>query len=80
MYSFVCSKVWNHLTIEKAESLVYIYSNNKLEHQNRGYNPTLLYENYLEDANTEEENKEPLSSMSSEDYQGTQHHRDENRR
>jgi len=39
-----------------------------------------LYENYLEDANTKEENEEPLLSMSLEDYQGTQHHRDENHR
>jgi len=73
MYLFMDSKVGNHLTIKKVESLVYIYSNGKLKHKKWGHNPILLYENYLEDANTKEEIKEPLSLASSKDYQGIQH-------
>jgi len=73
MYLFVYNKVQNYFTTKKAESLVYIYCNNKLEHQTQGHNPTLLYENYFEDANTKEENRKDLSSTSLKNYQGIQH-------
>jgi len=52
----------------KVESLVYIYSNKKLEYKKWGHNLAFLYENYFEDANKEEENEEPLSLTSLEDY------------
>jgi hypothetical protein len=39
MYSFVHSKTQNHLGVEKAEALVYIYTNSRLLRQRPGADP-----------------------------------------
>ena len=61
MYSFVHNRVRNRLATSKAESLVYIYTNSKLEREKRGHNPALFYEKLLMDGGTEEEDQEPMS-------------------
>ncbi|MBE3102980.1 MAG: DUF domain-containing protein, partial [Bacilli bacterium] len=67
MYSFVHNKVRNRLTTSKAEDLVYIYANSKLEREKRGYNPALFYEKVLVDGDTEEERDEPIPEESEEE-------------
>jgi len=62
MYSFVHSKIRNRLYTSKAEDLVYIYTNSKLEHEKRGHNPALFYEKMLEDEDNDEEEDEPVPS------------------
>jgi hypothetical protein len=52
MYSFVYSKSCNHLGVEKAESLVYSYTNSKLLRQRPGADPVRWYDNiFSEDSN-----------------------------
>jgi len=55
---------------------VYIYINNKLEHEKYRYNPAFFYKKYLEDGKTDEENKEPYSSRE-EDENKNQYMREE---
>lgn len=47
MYSFIHSKSRNHLTVNKTESLVYIYTNSKLLKQRPGTNHVCQYENNI---------------------------------
>jgi hypothetical protein len=52
MYSFVHSKTWNHLRMDKAEALVYIYTNSRLLYQRPGADPVRYYDDniFLEDS------------------------------
>lgn len=79
MYSFVHNKVRNRLATSKAETLVYIYANNKLEHEKRGHNAALFYEKYLVDGDTDEE-KEEVYSSGDEDEARFRYLREEQRR
>jgi hypothetical protein len=47
MYSFVHSKSRNRLRVDKAEALVYIYTNSKLLHQRPGADPVRWYDNNI---------------------------------
>jgi hypothetical protein len=47
MYSFVHSKSRNRLGVDKAEALVYIYTNSKLFRQRPGANPVRWYDNNI---------------------------------
>lgn len=53
MYSFVHSKTWNCLEVEKAEALVYIYTNSHLFHQRLGTDPVCYYDDniFVENSN-----------------------------
>jgi hypothetical protein len=52
MYSFVHSKTWNRLEVDKAEALVYIYTNSCLLRQRPGADPVCYYDDniFLEDS------------------------------
>jgi len=61
---------------------VYIYANNKLEHEKCRHNLALLYEKLLEDGDSKEESDEPLpSGLEDEDVfyfiEENKNHRDE---
>jgi len=47
MYSFVHSKSRNRLGVEKAEELVYIYTNSKLLRERRGADPVVWYDDNI---------------------------------
>jgi hypothetical protein len=47
MYSFVHSKMRNRLEVEKAESLVYIYTNSRLLRQRPGADPVRYYDDNI---------------------------------
>jgi hypothetical protein len=47
MYSFVHSKSRNRLEVNKAEALVYIYTNSKLLRQRPGVDPMRWYDNNI---------------------------------
>lgn len=68
MYSFVHNKIQNRLHTSKAEDLVYIYTNNKLEREKCGHNPALFYEKMLEDEDNDEEEDEPVPLESEDEY------------
>jgi hypothetical protein len=53
MYSFVYSKTQNRLGVEKAEALVYIYTNSRLLRQRPSADPVRYYDDniFLEDSN-----------------------------
>ena len=55
MYSFVHNKVKNRLSTSKAEVLVYIYANSKLERKKRRPPPGTWYEKYLEEEDSDQE-------------------------
>lgn len=59
MYSFVHNKVRNRLSTSKAEDLVYIYANAKLERQKRTKLPRTWYENCLEEEDSDIEDYVP---------------------
>ena len=52
MNSFVHNKTWNRLGVEKAEALVYIYTNSCVLHQKPGAHPVRYYDYniFLEDS------------------------------
>jgi hypothetical protein len=47
MYSFVHSKTWNRLGVEKAEALIYIYTNSHLFRQRPGADPVRYYDDNI---------------------------------
>jgi hypothetical protein len=53
MYSFVYRKTRNRLGVEKAEALVYIYTNSRLLRQRAGADPVRYYDDNIisEDSN-----------------------------
>jgi hypothetical protein len=53
MYSFVYRKTRNRLGVEKAEALVYIYTNSRLLRQRAGADPVRYYDDniFSEDSN-----------------------------
>ncbi len=54
MYSFVHNKSQNRLSVKKAESLVYLYTNSRILHQKLGADPLRWY-----DANVHSEDSNP---------------------
>jgi hypothetical protein len=56
MYSFVHNKSRNRLRVDKAEALVYIYTNSKLLRQRPGADPVRWYDNNIlsEDSNPDD--------------------------
>jgi hypothetical protein len=47
MYSFMHSKTWNRLGVDKAEVLVYIYTNSRLLCQRPGVDPMRYYDDNI---------------------------------
>jgi hypothetical protein len=68
MYSFVHSKSCNRLGVDKAEALVYIYTNSKLLQQKPGANPIRWYDNniFFEDSDPDD-NGEDIESEGNDD-------------
>jgi hypothetical protein len=60
MYSFVHNKSRNRLGVDKAEALVYIYTNSKLLRQRPGANPVRWYDNniFFEDSDSDDNGHE----------------------
>ena len=68
MYSFVHSKSRNCLSVDKAEALVYIYTNSKLLWQKLGADPVCWYDNniFFEDLDPDN-NGEEIESEGNDD-------------
>lgn len=64
MYSFVHNKVRNRLATKKAETLVYIYTNSKLQREKRGETPAAWYsKNVLHEEDSDMENQEVVALL-----------------
>jgi hypothetical protein len=65
MYSLVHSKTWNHLRMDKAEALVYIYTNSRLLYQRPGADPVRYYDDniFLEDSDDDVEHSRRWMTM-----------------
>ena len=60
MYSFVYNKVRNRLNTSKAEALVYIHANSKLERHRRGETSARWYEKHIEEEDSDQEEGEVI--------------------
>jgi hypothetical protein len=72
MYSFVHSKSRNCLGIDKAEALVYIYTNSKLLRQKSGADPVRWYDNniFSKDSDPDDNGEETKSEGNDDDGNG----------
>jgi hypothetical protein len=72
MYSFVHSKSCNRLGVDKAEALVYIYTNSKLLQQKPGANPIRWYDNniFFEDSDSNDNGQEIESEGNDDNVDG----------
>jgi hypothetical protein len=69
MYSFVHSKNRNCLGVDKAEALVYIYTNSKLLRQKLGADPVRWYDNNIFSENSDpDDNGEETESEGNDDH------------
>jgi hypothetical protein len=67
MYSFVHSKSRNRLRVDKAEALVYIYTNSKLLCQRPGADPMRWYDNIFSEDSDLDDNGHEIESERNDD-------------